>query len=146
MGRISNTEDIKQLYLSTDLSNISDVQSAIKELTENSKIAGADDYLVALRAATPATIAKARKYNNASTPVRYLGWALMVVFLAMAMMFDDSGLFEESTVTWPYYGFYVGIAVQIYIAVLKNAWKKLTLSGAVIHSAVTGTSVNNELK
>ncbi|MBQ8868833.1 MAG: hypothetical protein IJ027_03835 [Oscillospiraceae bacterium] len=134
---IKTAEELKQIYLETDINNISDVQDTLKEISEKAyDIKGKEKYLEALNAATPANIAKAKRYNNAPTPARYLGWGLMVVFFAMAMMFDDSGLFEESTVTWPYVGFWIGIGTQIYIAVLKSAWDKLTLNGSVIHPAI----------
>ena len=148
---IKNAEELKSLYLEIDITNIADVQSAMKEINENVCVAGKEKYIDALNAATPSNISKARRYNNASTPMRYLGWGVIVVFFAMAVMFDDSGIFEESTVTWPYLGIWVGIGIQIYIAVLKSAWDKLTLSGAVIHPALKCSSlpnrfVNNESK
>lgn len=43
--------------------------------------------------------------------------------------------------TWQSLGFWVGVGIQIYIAVLKSAWKKLTLSGSVIHPALGSTPV-----
>lgn len=132
-GIIENSEMLKLLYMNTDITDISAVQTAKKEISENVYVAGKEKYMEALNAATPANIAKAKRYNNAPTPMRYLGWGVMAFFFAMGMIFDDSGLFEESTVTWPYVGFWVGVAIQIYIAVLKNAWSKLTLAGAVIH-------------
>ena len=139
-GIIENAEDLKSLYLQTDITNVAAVQSAVQEITENVYVAGKEKYLEALNSATSANIAKAKRYNNAPTPIRYLGWGLMVFFIAMGMIFDDSGLFEESTVTWPYVGFWIGVGIQIYIAVLKNTWNKLTLSGAVIHSALKSTT------
>lgn len=135
-GIIENAEDLKSLYLQTDITNVAAVQSAVQEITENVYVAGKEKYLEALNSATPANIAKAKRYNNAPTLIKYLGWGLMVFFVVMGMIFDDSGLFEESTVTWPYVGFWIGVGIQIYIAVLKNTWNKLTLSGAVIHSAL----------
>lgn len=150
-GIIENAEELKKLYLQTDITNVAAVQSAVKEITENVYVAGKEKYVEALNAASPANIAKAKRYNNIPTPVRYLGWGLMAFFFVMGMIFDDSGLFEESTVTWPYIGFYIGIGIQIYLAVLKNAWNKLTLSGAVIHSALKNSSapispINNPIK
>lgn len=135
-GIIENSEMLKLLYLNTDITDISAVQTAKKEISENVYVAGKEKYMEALNAATPANIAKAKKYNNAPTPMRYLGWGVMAFFFAMAMIFDDSGMFEESTVTWPYVGFWVGVAIQIYIAVLKSAWSKLTITGTVIHPAL----------
>ena len=150
-GIIENAEELKKLYLQTDITNVAAVQSAVKEITENVYVAGKEKYVEALNAASPANIAKAKRYNNIPTPVRYLGWGLMAFFFVMGMIFDDSGLFEESTVTWPYIGFYIGIGIQIYLAVLKSAWNKITLSGAVIHSALKNSSasispINNSIK
>ena len=133
---IENTEKLKSIYLQTDITNIAAVQYAVKEISDNAYGVGKEKYLEALNAATPANIAKAKKYNNAPEYMRYLGWGIIVFFFAMAMLFDDSSLFEESTVTWPYIGIWAGIGIQIYIAVLKSAWEKLTLSGAVIHPAL----------
>lgn len=150
-GIIENAEELKSLYLQTDITNVAAVQSAVKEISENVYVAGKEKYLEALNAATPANIAKAKRYNNAPTPMRYLGWGIMIIFFAIAMIFDDSGIFEESNVSWAYSGVWVGIGIQIYIAVLKSAWNKLTLSGAVIHSALkntsaTATPINNPIK
>ena len=134
---IKTAEELKQIYLETDINNISAVQDTLKEISEKAyAVKGKEKYIEALNNANPQKISRAKRYNNAPTPVRYLGWGLMVVFFAMAMMFDDSGLFEKSTVTWPYVGFWIGVGVQIYIAVLKSAWDKLTLNGSIIHPAI----------
>lgn len=139
-GIIENAEELKSLYLQTDITNVAAVQSAVKEISENVYVAGKEKYLEALNAATPANIAKAKRYNNAPTPMRYLGWGIMIILFVVTVLFDDSGLFEESNVQWAYNGLWVGVAIQIYIAVLKSAWSKLTLSGAVIHLALKNTS------
>lgn len=138
-GIIETEKELRELYLQTDLSNVDSVQETMKEIEENVYVEGKEKFLVALRNATPQNLAKARKYQNKfvlSVIMKNLGWGLMAIFFAAAMIFDDSGLFEESTVTWPYLGFWVGVGVQIYIAVLKSAWEKLTLSGAVRHPSL----------
>lgn len=143
---IENAKDLKEFYLETDITDVAAVQSAVKEISECKNVPGKEKYLEALHSAVPANISKARRYQKIvatddikSIILKNLGWVMMVVFFVMAMMFDDSGLFEESTVTWPYAGFWIGVGVQIYLAVLKNAWSKLTLSGTVIHSALKST-------
>lgn len=138
-GIIENVAELKNLYLKTDLTDATAVQTAIKEIDNNVYVTGKEQYVAALSAATASNIAKARKYNNAPSYMRYLGWGVLAIFFMLAMIFDDSGLFEDSTVTWPYIGCWVGIGIQIYIAILKSAWKKLTLSGAVIHPVLIST-------
>lgn len=139
-GIIENADELKNLYLNTDLTNAAAVQTSIKEISSNAYVTGKEKYVVALNAATPSNIAKARKYNNAPPYMCYLGWGVLAIFFVLAMIFDDSGLFEDSTVTWPYIGCWVGIGIQIYIAILKSAWKKLTLSGVVIHPVLASST------
>lgn len=152
-GIIENAEELKLLYLQTDITNVAAVQSATKEISENVYVAGKEKYLEALSSATPANLSKARKYNkmasgNGIKPLvtKNLGWIIMIIFgiwMGVQAWADDS--------TWQSLGFWVGVAIQIYIAVLKSAWNKLTLSGAVIHPAlntasVPPTTVNNSSK
>ncbi len=134
MGRLENTDQVKMLFLSTDITNVSEVQSAIKEISENKDIAGSGNYLEALREVTPANISKARKYNKMSKIGKYLGWIIMALFAVLMAVIDSD--FDDPITTWLSLGFWVGVGIQIYIAVLKSAWKKLTLDGTVIHGKI----------
>lgn len=144
-GIIENAEELKNLYLQTDITDVAAVQSAVKDISENVYVAGKDKYLEALNSATPANLSKARKYNKMvyaagikSTILKHLGWIVMAIFgILMAVVDSD---YEDSITTWLSLGFWIGVVIQIYIAVLKSAWSKLTLSGAVIHSALKSTS------
>lgn len=138
-GIIENANDLKNLYIETNLTDISSVQTTINEIKENVYVAGKEKYLLALNAADSATISKARKYNgilssNYASILKNLGWIMMAVF-AILMGVVDSG-FEDSITTWLSLGFWVGVGIQIYLSVLKGAWNKLTLSGAVIHPSL----------
>lgn len=132
-GIIENAEALKTVYLNTDITDVSAVQTARKEISENAYVDGKEKYLEALNAATPANIYKARKYQNMASGmiIKNLGWVIMVVF-AIWMGTQD----WEDDSTWQSLGFWVGAGIQIYIAVLKSAWSKLTLAGAVIHPAL----------
>lgn len=143
-GIIENAEELKSLYLQTDITNTTAVQSAIKDITENVYVIGKEKYLVALNSATPATLSKAQKYHKMvssggikSTITKNLGWIIMAIF-AIWMALQS----WETDSTWQSFGFWVGVGIQIYIAVLKSAWKKLTLSGTAIHSAVNSSTVS----
>ena len=155
-GIIENAEELKSLYLQTDITNVAAVQSAVKEISENVYVAGKEKYLEALNSATPANLSKAQKYNKMvcsdgikSMILKNLGWIVMAIFgILMAVVDSD---YEDSITTWLSLGFWVGVGIQIYSAVLKNAWSKLTLSGTVIHSALKSTSaptapINNPIK
>lgn len=133
-GIIENATELKEFYINTDITDVSAVQSAIHEIKENVYVAGKESYLLALNEATPANIAKARKYNSGNSITRNIGWILMGVF-GVLMAVVDSG-FDDPITTWLSLGFWVGVGVQIYISVLKSAWNKLTLSGSVIHPSL----------
>ncbi len=134
-GIIENANDLKNLYLQTDIADISALQSAVKEISENVYVAGKEKYLEALHSATPSSISKARRYQKLmanddikSIVLKNLGWIIMIIF-GIWMGAQDWG--DDST--WQSLGFWGGVGIQIYISVLKSAWNKLTLSGAVIH-------------
>ena len=137
-GIIENAEELKNLYLETDITNIAAVQSTIKEISENVYVAGKEKYLEALNAAIPANLSKARLYNKMvsntgikSMILKNLGWIIMI-FFGIWMGIQDWG--DDST--WQSLGFWVGVGIQVYISVLKSAWNKITLSGSVIHPAL----------
>ncbi len=136
---IETPAELKNLYLQTNIADIAEVQSTIKALRESPRVEGKEKYIEALNTVTTANIKKAQIYQRIPSFLRHLGWGLMALFFVLAMIYDDSGLFEESTVTWPYAGFWIGIGTQIGIAVLKSAWNKLTLAGAVIHPVISAT-------
>lgn len=86
-GIIENAEELKSLYLQTDIANVAAVQSAVKEISENVYVAGKEKYLEALNSATPSNISKARKYNKMASAggikslvSKNLGWIIMVIF------------------------------------------------------------------
>lgn len=140
-GIIENAEELKSLYLRTDITDVAAVQSAAKEISENVYVAGKEKYLEALNSATPANLAKARKYNKMVSDdgikaiiLKNLGWIVMGIF-GIWMGLQD----WETDATWQSLGFWIGVGIQVYIAVLKSAWDKLTLSGAVVHPALIKT-------
>ena len=61
--------------------------------------------------------------------------AIFAIWMGAQAWEDDS--------TWQSLGFWAGAGIQIYIAVLKNAWSKLTLSGSVIHAALKEVAVQS---
>lgn len=141
-GIIENAEELKNLYVQTDITNVAAVQTTVKEISENVYVAGKEKYLEALNAATPANISKARKYAAMASGegikplvLKNLGWIVMAVF-AIWMGVQD----WADDATWQSLGFWVGVGVQIYIAVLKSAWNKLTLSGSVMHPMLMATA------
>lgn len=143
---IETPEELKQLYLNTNIADIATVQSASKEISENVKIAGKEKYLEALHNAIPATISKAQKYHrlagNGDTKasiLKNLGWIIMAVFAIWIGLLD-----WEADATVQSLGFWIGAGIQIYIAILKNAWNKLTLSGTVIHPVVKNNSISTK--
>lgn len=141
---IQTAQDLKKFYLQTDITNISSVQSAINEVSSKKHIAGSEKYLEALNAATPANIKKAMWYGYLanSSVLKNIGWVLMAVFAVLMAVVDSD--YEDAITTWLSLGFWVGAGVQVYIAMLKSAWSKLTLSGAVIHPALqNGTTCVN---
>lgn len=143
-GIYENESDVKQLYLNTDLTDIAAVQSTLKNLQENAYITSKQRYISALNSATPQNISKARKYNSiAKSPItKNLGWIVMAVF-AVLMGVIDSG-FDDAITTWLSLGFWVGVGIQIYIAVLKSPWNTLTLDGNIIHSAISTDCSSSE--
>lgn len=144
-GIIENAEELKLLYLNTDITDVSAVQTAQKVISENVYVAGKEKYIEALKTATPANIAKARKYNKIATGngikpliLKNLGWIIMAIFA----IWMGAQVWEDDS-TWQSLGFWAGAGIQIYIAVLKNAWSKLTLSGSVLHSALKEVAVQS---
>lgn len=138
---IETPEELKQLYLNTNIEDIAAVQSASKEISENVKVAGKEKYLEALNNAIPATISKAQKYqklagsgDTKASILKNFGWIIMAVFAIWIGILD-----WDADATLQSLGFWIGAGVQIYIAILKSAWDKLTLSGTIIHPVVKNT-------
>lgn len=137
-GIIENANDLKELYLQTNLTDVAAVQTAIKDIRENAYTDAKEKYLTALNTATPAGINKARKYNRLTVLTRNLGWGIMALAVIWMLIIDAD--FDDAITTWQSVAFWVGAGIQIYITVLKNAWNKLTLSGSVLHPDVTSAS------
>lgn len=141
MNYTYNSEaEVKQLYMQTDLTDIASVQSAINSISQNTQLSNKAKYLEALNSANPSNLSKARKYQEMSKSaiMKNLGWIVMAVFAVVMGVIDSD--FDDAITSWISLGFCVGAAIQIYIAVLKSAWSKLTLSGLVMHPAVTSPS------
>ena len=143
---IETPEELKQLYLNTNIADIAAVQSASKEISENIKVAGKEKYLEALSHAIPATISKAQKYqklagsgNTKASILKNLGWIIMAVFAIWIGVLD-----WDADATLQSLGFWVGAGIQIYIAILKSAWDKLTLSGTIIHPVVKSSQIDTK--
>ncbi len=137
-GVITNAEELKKLYIETDLLDSLSIQATVKEIKENVYVDGKEKYIEALGNTTPSNLSKAIKYNSIlafggykTTIFKNIGWIFAALTMLIIMIaYPD---WEDDAPDWTYLLVWVGLGIQIYTAVLKSAWRKLTLDGTIIH-------------
>ena len=135
MGKviIENQEALKQLYLETNLTDISSVQSTVKEIKDNVFVTGKEKYLEVLNSVNISKISRAKKYDKIlsfggmkSMLLRNIGWIIAILlFLIILIAYPD----VDDAPDLMYLLVWVGIGIQIYLYNLKSAWNKLTIDG-----------------
>lgn len=148
-GIYEKEDEIRQRYIQTDLSDIASIQTSLQDISENAYTISKHKYIEALNSATPKNIKKAKSYEKLNSLgsfksgiAKNIGWVFAsIIFLIILIAYPE---WDTEAPDWMYLMVWIGIIAQIYIYVLKSAWSKLTLSGAVVHPCIKAEDQKDE--